>query len=241
MSDTAKPPILTALIELSKVDVQIALLQAQKKGVETERVKRAQALDAQSLKRNARTKILDEKRTLNTREEKAIKVERDRINERRRALSTLSNYKLQQAAEREIEFVAKQIGQREDLLLQLMREIELLEKDIADIDLVTKGLQDEGAAFEKEATETLQTVQTKLQEYTAERAKHVDVIGPGTLLTTYTRIKDRFPSNPVVDVINRDSCAGCHMKLGPQVVVQISRGDVVKCPGCSRFLKLPAE
>lgn len=241
MSDTPKTSLLPTLVELSKVDVQIATFLAQKKGIESERAKRKQALDAQALKRGARAKLLDEKKVLNTREEKSIKVERDRINERRRALSTLSNYKLQQAAEREIEFVAKQIGQREDLLLQLMREIEILEKDIADIDAVTKGLQDEGAAFEREAEGTLETVEARLKELTDERSKHVQEIGPGTLLTTYTRIKDRFPSNPVVDVLNRDSCAGCHMKLGPQVVVQISRGDVIKCPGCSRFLKLPAE
>ena len=241
MSDTQNTQILPTLIELSKVDVQIALLQAQKKSIDTERGKRKQALDAQALKRGARAKLLDEKKALNTREEKSIKVERDRVNERRRALSTLSNYKLQQAAEREIEYVAKQIGQREDLLLQLMREIEVLEKDIADIDAVTKGLTDENVAFEGEAEETLQGVAARLEEYTAERTKLVGIIGQGAILTTYNRIKDRFPSKPVVDVLNRDSCAGCHMKLGPQVVVQISRGDVVKCPGCSRFLKLPAE
>lgn len=241
MTDSEKLTVLSALIELGRVDSQIALLNAQKKGLDAERAKRKQALDAQALKRGARAKLLDEKKVLNTREEKAIKVERDRINERRRALSTLNNYKLQQAAEREIDFVSKQVGQREDLLLQLMREIELLEKDIAEIDSVTKGLQEEGAAFEGEAVETLQSIETRLQEYGADRTKYAQVVGAGPVLTTYNRIKDRFPSNPVVDVINRDSCAGCHMKLGPQVVVQISRGDVVKCPGCSRFLKLPAE
>ncbi len=241
MTDAAKPSVLAALIELGRVDVQIALLNAQKKSLEAERVKRKQALDAQAMKRGARAKLLDEKKLLNTREEKAIKVERDRINDRRRALSTLNNYKLQQAAEREIDFVSKQVGQREELLLQLMREIEILEKDMAEIDAVTKGLHEEGAAFERDAVETLQGIEAKLQDYTAERTTHAQAIGAGTVLTTYNRIKDRFPSNPVVDVLNRDSCAGCHMKLGPQVVVQISRGDVVKCPGCSRFLKLPAE
>jgi|694.fasta_scaffold05602_20 predicted nucleic acid-binding Zn-ribbon protein len=241
MTEAPKPSALASLIELGRVDVQIALLNAHKKSLEAERVKRKQALDAQAMKLGARAKLLDEKKLLNMREEKAIKVERDRINDRRRALSTLNNYKLQQAAEREIDFVSKQVGQREELLLQLMREIEILEKDMAEIDAVTKGLHEEGAAFERDAVETLQGIETKLQEYTAERTTHAQAVGAGTVLTTYNRIKDRFPSNPVVDVLNRDSCAGCHMKLGPQVVVQISRGDVVKCPGCSRFLKLPAE
>ena len=241
MSDTQSAPPLPIIIEISKIDVQIAGLLAQQKSIETERVIRKQALDVQTLKRNARVKILEEKRAINLREEKSVKIERERINERRRALNTLNNYKLQQAAEREIEFVAKQIGQREDLLLGLMREVEILERDIAEIDGVVKGLQEEGAAFEREAELTLQTVGTSLGECNEERAQQVTLIGNNSALIIYNRVRDRFPMNPVVALINRDTCSGCHMKVGPQVIVQISRGDVVKCPGCGRLLKLSAE
>lgn len=241
MSDTQSTPPLPIIIEISKIDVQIAGLLAQQKSIETERVIRKQALDVQTLKRNARVKILEEKRAINLREEKSVKIERERINERRRALNTLNNYKLQQAAEREIEFVAKQIGQREDLLLGLMREVEILERDITEIDGVVKGLQDEGAAFESEAELTLQTVGASLGECHEERAQQLTLIGNNSALIIYNRVRDRFPMNPVVALINRDTCAGCHMKVGPQVIVQISRGDVVKCPGCGRLLKLSAE
>lgn len=235
------PPVLPLIIEISKIDVQIAGLQAQLKGIENERVARTQVINSLELKRSARVKVVTEKRALSSREEKGIKLERERINDRRRALGTLNNYKLQQAAEKEIDYVSKQVGQREELLLGLLREIDALDKDIQEVESSMKGLTDELAAFEQSASETVQGVQARLQELQAERTKQAQAVGNNQILTLYSRTAAKFPSNPVVDVVNRENCAGCHMKLGPQVVVQISRGDVVKCIGCGRILKLPAE
>lgn len=235
------PPVLPLILEISKLDVQIAGLQAQIKQIENERAARTQAIAALELKRTARVKVVTEKRALSSREEKGIKLERERINDRRRALGTLNNYKLQQAAEKEIDYVSKQVGQREELLLGLLREIDTLDKDIREVEGAIQGLSGELAAFEQTASETVQGVQSRLQELQAERTKQAQSVGNNQVLTLYSRAAAKFPSNPVVDVVNRENCAGCHMKLGPQVVVQIARGDVVKCIGCGRILKLPAE
>lgn len=242
MADTqTPPPVLPLIVEISKLDVQIAGLQAQLTQIDNERKTRTQAISALQLRKDARAKVLADKKALSSREEKGIKVERDRINDRRRALSTLNNYKLQQAAEREIDFVSKQVGQREELLLGLMREIDVLEKDVAEAESGLAGLHQELAAFEASSGETVQGVQARIQELQAERSKQAQLVGNNQLLVIYSRIAAKFPSNPVVDIVNRESCSGCHVKLGPQVTVQIARGDVVKCIGCGRILKLPAE
>jgi predicted nucleic acid-binding Zn-ribbon protein len=242
MADTQTPaPVLPIIVEISKLDVQIAGLKAQLAQIESERKNRTQAISALELKKDARSKVLADKKALNSREEKGIKLERERINDRRRALSTLNNYKLQQAAEREIDFVSKQVGQREELLLGLMREIEVLEKDVKETEATLDGLRQELTAFEAASAETVQGVQGRIEELQAERTKQAQLVGNNQILVLYSRVAARFPSDPVVDVANRDSCSGCHVRLGPQVPVQISRGDVVKCIGCGRILKLPAE
>jgi predicted nucleic acid-binding Zn-ribbon protein len=241
MSESAPTAVLPLLVELSKLDGRIAIQQAKLKQLEAERITRAQAIAALQSKRDARGKIAADKKALSAREEKGIKLERDKINERRRALSTLNNYKLQQAAEREIDFVSKQIGQREDLLLGLLREIDVLDKEVQDADTVLQGMRDELTAFEKTAGEEIAAIQEDLRGLQADRTKQAQLVGNTQILTVYGRIVARFPSDPIVDVVNRDSCAGCFMKVGPQVPVQISRGDVVKCPGCGRILKLPRE
>jgi predicted nucleic acid-binding Zn-ribbon protein len=238
MTESQSQPVLPHLVQLSRLDGRIAVIQAQLKQIQTELVNRSQAINLISQKREARAKILADKEALVAREEKGVKLERDKINDRRRALGTLNNYKLQQAAEREIDFVSKQIGQREDLLLGLMRDVELIEKDLSDVDAGLNGQKDEFQAFEKTAKEQISDLTAQLASLQTERAEQAKVMGNVQALTLYNRIVSRFPTDPIVDVINRDSCAGCFMKVGPQVPVQISRGDVVKCPGCGRILKL---
>jgi predicted nucleic acid-binding Zn-ribbon protein len=241
MADTQSPSVLPTLVELSKVDVLIFGIEVQKKKVLDELAARRQAVATHESKRAARFKLVEEKRAACAKEEKGVKNERDRVNERRRSIGTLNNYKVQQAAEREIDFVAKQIGKREEMVLGMMREVELLEKDLAEFDGIVAGLQQELSAMEKDSAETLAGFEQRLNEYRPKRAELATSIASNPALTIYARIQSRFPQNPIVEVMNRDTCAGCHMKLGPQAVVQIARGDVVKCPGCGRILSLPAE
>jgi predicted nucleic acid-binding Zn-ribbon protein len=241
MAETQTAPVLPLLIQLSKLDSRIAILQAQLKQIETEQKSRSQAIATVMQKRDVRGRLLADKRALVVREEKGIKLERDKINDRRRALGTLNNYKLQQAAEREIDYVSKQIGQREDLLLGLMREVEALEKELNEVDTSLQGMRDELQVFEKTSGENVTDYTAELTSLQGERTQQAQAIGTPQVLTLYNRTVSRFPTDPIVDVVNRDSCAGCFMKVGPQVPVQISRGDVVKCPGCGRILKLPAE
>ena len=241
MTETPSTPVLPALIELSKVDIKIAILTAEQKRMEGDLNARRQAISALTAKRDAKGKVLAEKRALVAREEKSAKAERDKLNERRKALSTLGSYKLQQAAEREILFVGKEIGKREDMLLGIMREVEILEKETADADSVISGLRGELDAAQTEADIALRSIAEQVEEAQKVRVEKATVIGPGATLTAYNRVRDRYPSDPVVPLVNRESCGGCYVKVGPQVVVQLSRGDVVKCQGCGRFFRLPEE
>jgi predicted nucleic acid-binding Zn-ribbon protein len=122
-----------------------------------------------------------------------------------------------------------------------MREVEMLENEISEIDTSLQGIKDELQVFEKTASENLVDYTEQLAKLQQERLGQAQTIGNSQALILYNRVVGRFPADPIVDVVNRDSCAGCFMKVGPQVPVQISRGDVVKCPGCGRILKLPAE
>jgi len=170
MSDAPAPAALPIIIQLSKLDVQIATLSAQKKKLEGDLENRRQVIASHESKKAAREKVLADKKILCAKEEKSVKAERDKINERRAALNTLNNYKLQQAAEREIDYTAKQIGQREDLLLGIMREIETLEKDVAAMTGVSNGLNDEFSALHKESSETIKALEEQLASLTTERA-----------------------------------------------------------------------
>ena len=64
MSDSPAPAVLPVLIQLSKLDVQIASFSAQKKKLETELAGRKQVIAGHATKKAAREKVLGEKKTL---------------------------------------------------------------------------------------------------------------------------------------------------------------------------------
>lgn len=241
MTDSNAASILPALIAVGKIDILLAGVLGRKKQIEGDLLARRQALRAQETKFDSRKKVLDEKRALYNREEKSVKAERDKVNERRQALGSLNNYKVQQAAEKEITFVSKQIGQREELLLGLLREIELLEREVAELQTAITGSKDELTAFEKDAQGAIESLDSELSQLQARRDEQLEAIGPHPIVSAYNRIRDRFPMNPIVEVANKTSCSGCHITVGPQVIVQLGRGEVVKCSGCGRLLFLPVE
>jgi predicted nucleic acid-binding Zn-ribbon protein len=239
MADNSTPPTLNQIIELSKIDVLIAGLEAQRKKIESDVAGRRQAIVGYEDMRAARGKLLESKKALVGREEAAIKHERERINERRRSLAAMNDYKVQQAAEREIEFVSKQVGQREEVLLGVMREVEVLERDIANATASITNLSSELGAFETDSAAVLSSITERLSQYNQQRSEIIGSVGPGNaVIVSYNRVRTRYPMDPIAPLLNRDSCGGCHMKVGPQLLVHVSRGDVVKCPGCSRILRL---
>jgi predicted nucleic acid-binding Zn-ribbon protein len=241
MTESTPVATIDQIVELSKTDVLIAGLELQKKKFLGDVAGKKQALAGQGSNRASKQALLETKRALVAREEKAIKVERERINERRRALHG-TDYKVQQAMEREIEFVSKQVGQREDVLLGVMREVEILERDIAVLSESIEGGSSELSAFEAEALGEVETIEGRLKEYNEQRMTIVKLVGPTHPgLVAYNRVRTRYPLDPIVPIINRANCGGCHMSLGPQIIVQVSRGEVVKCAGCGRILRLEKE
>jgi predicted nucleic acid-binding Zn-ribbon protein len=241
MTDSNTASILSSLIAIGKIDILLAGVLGRKKQIEGDLVARRQLVRGQEGKLESRRKVLDEKRALYAREEKSVKAERDKVNDRRQALGSLNNYKVQQAAEKEISFVSKQIGQREELMMGLLRDIEVLEREVTDLQTAVTGGRDELEACEKDSQSSLVALDAELQQLQARRSEQLEAIGPHPAVSAYNRIRDKFPMNPIVEVMNRTSCSGCHINVGPQVIVQLGRGEVVKCSGCGRLLFLPPE
>lgn len=237
---TPESPLLRALVQLAESDVTILRLQAERGKIESDLTARMEAHRKLDLERQKRGKLLEEKRSVYDREERRLRDERDKLTERRKALNTLGAYKLQQAATKEIEFVSRQLDQQEEKLLEVMVEVETLEKAANE---VIEGLAKSKSEFDvvaRESKEALATIESRSREHSERRAAVAKEIPPKDL-TTYTNVRAKFPMNPVV-AVNGNTCSGCFMTLGPQVHVQLSRGvDLVRCPGCGRLLFMPGE
>ena len=234
MSDGNKD-LLSNLILISKIDSNLARIAAERKKIEIELAqKQAQRRKAEN-DHAALADVLADKKKRYEKEEKRIKEEREKLVERRKALSSLSNYKLQQSAVKEIEHSAKDIDVWEGGILSLVDEADQVSIELGKLAQV---LEQAHAAFvlaEKEANETFTNFERRIAEYQQQREQLSPQLDP-VALSTYQKVMERYPSNAVVP-LNKDACTGCFMALGPQVKVQILRGDsLVKCRSCGRIV-----
>lgn len=228
--------LLLSLTKLSKVDGALALISAERKKLETDLAAKLRSLRKQQDEESAFTKTVEEKRAKYQREEKFLKDERAKLGERRGALSSQTNYKLAQAADKEIDYGMRQLNLREEALISILEEFDKLDAELATMREALKSATTEYENFKENAEGTFVSLEERQQKFAAEREVIVREVDAASLVQ-YDRIRTRYPINPVVPLDETNSCTGCFMRLGPQVVVQVGRGDsLVKCAGCGRIV-----
>jgi predicted nucleic acid-binding Zn-ribbon protein len=233
--------LLAAIIELAEVDGVLARVTGEKKKLEAGAAKQKQSyVDLMKLT-EAKTKSFKASKAAFEKEEIFLKEERDKIAERRKGIASHNNYKVQQAAEKELDFSARQLNLKEEALLTKLAEIEQLQ---AESKAATELLATERTALEAflaEAKATMPSLEERLQRQTARRQEIITRIDQKQL-AFYDRVRNRHPMDPVVAVNAQQGCSGCFMTVGPQIVVKIATGDsLIQCPGCMRILYLSNE
>lgn len=240
MNDATNSPVLSQLIQLSELDSSIARLFARQRQIEEER--RLQEEEYQQLQRvhDDQALELQRKRKRYEDEEHRIQDENSKLVERRKVLSSFSNYKVQQSAQKEIEASAKQLAAQEERLIETLEEIEVLETAL---NTAKEGLslaKEKRKAFTENADEECSAIIERSAEKEAQRAKIAQRVDTSHL-ALYDLIRKRHAVDPLVG-IQQGKCGGCYMQVAPQMMVQVSRGkDLVKCRGCGRILYLQEE
>ena len=226
---------LTFVIQLGKIDSAIArCLAERKRGEELLNAKQKIAREVKH-QRDSTDAVFRQKRLEYQRGEREIRDEQEKLTQRRKALSTLNNYKVQQSAEREIESHAQALRQREDTLLTSLQEVDDLEAQLKTLALKAESALQEHAALEEETKQLFATLRERVTAYEAERKTLIVHLDAPTL-KLYERTRARYPADCVVEIKN-GSCVGCFMSVGPQTVLQIHRGEkLVQCPGCGRIV-----
>jgi uncharacterized protein len=223
-------------MELSTIDAALTRILAERKKGEAELAAKTQAVQAHEKKVAAMRKTRDERDLRWQKEEAEVKGERDKLVDRRKALASHTSYKIQQAAEREIEYTSNQLGLRETKILSARAELEELGVALAKLEEEYAALEAQRSAFEQEMKETLTNLESRQAEYEGSRhalVKDVDA----AVLKSYDRVREKFPLNPLVP-LKQETCSGCYMRVGPQSAVLIARGEIVRCAGCGRILYL---
>ncbi len=158
-----------------------------------------------------------------------------RIEKSKIKLSNIKSNKEYQAALKEIDELGAQKSLSEDRVLELMEEIERLEKRSVILREKRVAMEKEADLEEKKIEKEMEVFQNTLDELEREREHYCQAIDRD-LLEKYNFLmkhKGGFAVSPVV----RGVCQSCHMGIPPQKFNELKRCDMLMtCPHCSRII-----
>src|SRR2546423_2870214 len=227
---------LTQLIALQNLDVNIRRLQAELEAIPQRRAEIEKEFEQRASEFLALEHSRDEARHARARLEVELIEARTKAEHADRALMAATNEKEYTAAIREGDASRKRSSELETKILEQMEALDNAEKAINE-----RAADVERLRAERDAQLAALAAQTDAQaeQIAAERRERERLFAtlPRQMGALYNRISARVRGGIAVSEARNGSCAACHMKLRPQVMAQIRRGDeIITCDNCARIL-----
>ena len=233
--------VISQLIALQKIDLQLDT-------IDNEIQQEQEALDKQSAMLAQRESDIDdlneqistlekERRTLDL----ELGEELAHVKSRQSKMMQVQTGREQTALLKEIEDGKQSIKEKEEKIVAIMEEVELL---TAQISRQQELLQEEKKRLAEETTKTRESIETitkSKQGQISKRQKHASEV-EAKLLNKYTILRERRNGLAVSNVL-AGVCQGCFMSIPPQQFNMLLRGDRhLDCPVCQRIIyHLPAD
>lgn len=140
------------------------------------------------------------------------------------------------AQSRELETRRKSISEKEDIIVRLLEEKDVLAKKSAQLEQDFSGVETKYADQEKEIEKVNAETDAKTADLRAQRAEMAKGIDR-SLVSRYDQVFARREGRAVV-AVKGEVCQGCDMGVPPQIVNFTRSGEqgVQTCPHCSRIL-----
>ena len=227
---------LDKLIELQQTDTNLRRLKKQLETAQTRRAEIEQEFEqhASSIREiQSRRDSLHERRVDLERQIAENKIYLERAE---RNLKHAQNQKEYETAMRETDALQKQIAAFETQIVEIMDEVEGVEKELEDRSDEISSLDTKREAALKEFDAGLAKDRS---EYDAETARRESVFIklPERLANVYNRLAQRSRDGIAVAEVVNGSCSACYMSLRPQIQLEVKRGDqIITCESCTRIL-----
>lgn len=125
----------------------------------------------------------------------------------------------------------------EDEILQLMDKVDQAQRTWRERETAAKSVEGE----RQKAISDLEAKQKSLEEQIVQKQKERDELATGypkPIMQRYQTLRQGKRISVVVP-IKAEQCSGCHMKLSPNLINEVKRGQMVMfCEHCSRIVYL---
>ncbi len=169
-----------------------------------------------------------------------LQADKDKVTKAKIKLQSVTKNKEYMAMQREIEILRKQIVDREDEILNLLKTIEEVKGNIAMENTKIEELTAEVASEEKDNAERIAALEGEIAKVESRKTDVVKGIRPN-ILSRYRRISKARDGIAIVECKNK-ACSACNFACPAQQVVRIELGNTMEvCRNCSRMLYWPDE
>ena len=230
---------LDKLIELQKTDTNLRRL---KQSLETAEKRRAEI--EQEFEQHAFSirEIQNKRDTLNATKaghETQIVENKTYLERASRNLQHAQNSKEYETAMRETDALQKQISAFETQIVEILEELEGVEKELVERADEIASLDSKRDAALAEFDAALAKDKTEFGAETKHRAVAFATL-PDRLASVYDRLAQRSRDGIAVAEVLGGACSACYMHLRPQVQVNVKKGDeIITCESCTRILYMP--
>lgn len=230
-------PNVKKLLELQKVDQEIASLRKDLDSLPAEEQRRRRRLDELERQRVERKEVADRTEVETRSLEKSVRQGDDEIKKLTDRLNAVRNNAEYQATLFQIESVKRERDQTQERCLELLEQLEGLR---AAANEAQQAVVDERAVFEEFQVQAAKLRAERQQATRAiqERRNALAEGIPPDLLADYERLF-RVRSALAVAAVDRTMCQGCFTKITTNDVARLMGGSsIVHCDSCQRILYL---
>lgn len=228
---------LDKLIELQKLDVTIAKLDAEvraiPKAIEALEGRLGKAREGFEIAKGRSDQLQKDRRA----KERELEEAAQNAKKKQARLFEIKTNEEYSAVLKEIEGLRAKSSQLETEVLEQMEAADATAKTVTEAERAFKAAQLDVQTERREKEARLATLQTDLATLEATRKGHASRLD-GDLLRLYARLmKNR---DVAVAAVADGSCQGCGMTLTPQTYNEVKRNDrMFTCPSCNRILYFP--
>ena len=124
----------------------------------------------------------------------------------------------------------------EDVLLDLMEEIEDLDKSVNKVEENLKQKEKHLRKSQQEMKLVASEIEEMMNSLTIKREEIVSKLTDNHLFKKYELLKKEKSGKAIVEV-NSSICLGCYLDLPSDIIYQLKKGQtIITCPNCNRIL-----
>jgi hypothetical protein len=227
-------PDLDALVQLQHADASLRRVEAELAAIPGSRAEIEARLGTERGRLDAAKAALDGCQKSRRQHEGAVQDFETKRSKYKGQLMEVKTNKEYTAMLHEIEAVEREIRSREDQILAEMEQAEALAADVKREEALFKAEDERGKNEVRALEERRKALEARLVGLTEERDAAAAKVSP-TRLELFKRVAKA--RGDAVAEARDEMCVACHVRLRPQMFMEIKRNDeVMQCPSCGRVL-----